>query len=339
MARRYSKSSRVMGALAGAVVSGIVGNNRGRTRASPKKSDSSVAVVVIVLAVIGALTQTLATIPPAALVGPIVCIGAVAFFYFRHKAKVTEQRRIATAQAEAAERLLLDAHLTKHGRTLSIRHAGLAAANGYGTPDAPAWAKEVQRFMASVGFAPVMLTPELVHVIVTQHVETLRQQPASAQAVTFPAEAMNDPTAFEEACAAQLRALGWDANTTGGSGDQGIDVEARKNGVRVVVQCKLYSQAVGNGAVQQAVAGKQFAKAHIAAVVSNAGFTRKAHEFAAATGALLLHHTELGRIDDEALRLRQAYAARKAAAAPTAKSEPTGLPVERGIMGNVKKSA
>ncbi len=335
MARRYSKSSRVIGALAGAVVSGIVGNHRGRARPSPKKSDSSLAMVVIVLAVVGALIQALATIPPAAWVGVIVCVGAVAVFYLKHKAKVAEQRRTA----EAAERLLLDAHLAKHGRTLSIRHAGLAASNGYGTPDAPAWAKEVQRFMASVGFAPVMLTPELVHVIVTQHVETLRQQPTNAQAVTFPAEAMNDPTAFEEACAAQLRALGWDANTTGGSGDQGIDVEARKNGVRVVVQCKLYSQAVGNGAVQQAVAGKQFAKAHIAAVVSNAGFTRKAHEFAAATGALLLHHTELGRIDDEALRLRQAYAARKAAAVPVAKNEPTGLPVERGIMGNVKKSA
>ena len=86
------------------------------------------------------------------------------------------------------------------------------------------------------------------------------------------------------------------------------------------------------------MAGKQFAMAHIAAVVSNAGFTRKAHEFAAATGALLLHHTELGRIDDEALRLRQAYAARKAAAAPVAKSEPTGTQIERGVLGNIKKS-
>ena len=338
MARRYSKSSRVIGALAGAVVSGIVASNRGRTRASPKKSDSSLAVVVIVLAVVGALVQALATITPAVWVVGIVCGGAVAVFYLKHKAKVAEQRRIATAQAEAAERLLLDAHLAKHGRTLSIRHAGFAAANGYGTPDAPAWAKEVQRFMDSVGFRPVMLKPELVHVIVTQHVEALRQQPTSAQAVTFPAEAMSDPTAFEEACAAQMRALGWEANTTGGSGDQGIDVEACKKGVRVVIQCKLYSQAVGNGAVQQAVAGKQFAKAHIAAVVSNAGFTRKAHEFAAATGALLLHHTELGRIDDEALRLRQAYAARKAAAAPVAKSEPTGTQIERGILGNIKKS-
>lgn len=193
--------------------------------------------------------------------------------------------------------------------------------------------------MDSVGFRPVLLTPELVHVIVTQHVEAQRHQPVSAQAVTWSAEAMNDPTAFEQACAAQLRALGWDASATGGSGDQGIDVQGRKNGVRVVIQCKLYSQAVSNGAVQEALSGKAFAKAHIAAVVSNATFTRKAHELAAATGVLLLHHTEIATVDDHAHKLRQAYAARKALAAPVPANEPSGALVERGLMGNVKKSA
>ncbi|MBI1359563.1 MAG: hypothetical protein GC155_04685 [Alphaproteobacteria bacterium] len=279
------------------------------------------------------------TIPPAVWVVLVVCVGAGVVFYIRHKTRKAEQDRIAREQAEAAERRELDTHLAKHSRTLSVRYAGLAAANGYGTPDAPAWAKEIQRFADSVGFRPAFLAPEMVHALVTAHVEAQRQQPSSPQPSAWPAEAMNDPMAFEHACADQLRALGWDANTTGGSGDQGIDVQARKGGVRVVLQCKLYSQAVGNGAVQEALSGKAFAKAHIAAVVSNAGFTRKAHELAAATGVMLLHHTELARIDEQALRLRQAYAARKAAAAPVTASEPAGTPVERGIMGNVRKSA
>ncbi len=304
-----------------------------------KKSQTSLTGAVLMLALVSVAVQAMASISPAVWVVVLVCGGVVAAFYLKHKAKVTEQRRRAAAQAEAAERRELEAHLAKHSRTLCVRHAGLAASNGYGTPDASAWAKEVQRFMTSVNFTPTWLSPELVHAMVTAHVETQRQRPTSAQAVTFPADAMSDPTAFEEACAAQLRALGWDATTTGGSGDQGIDVEARKSGVRVVIQCKLYSQAVGNGAVQQAVAGKQFAKAHIAAVVSNAGFTRKAHEFAAATGALLLHHTELGRIDDAALRLRQAHAARKAIASQVPTNENASAPVERGLMGNIKKSA
>jgi len=303
------------------------------------KTQGTLGAVVIVLAVIGMAIQVAASIPPAVWVVGLVCIGAGFVFHVRHRAKVTEQQRIARDHAEAAERRELDAHLAKHSRTLSVRYAGLAAANGYGTPDAPAWAKEVQRFADSVGFRPAFLAPELVHAIVTAHVETHRDQPSSPQAVTWTADAMNDPMAFEQACASQLRALGWDANATGGSGDQGIDVQARKGGVRVVLQCKLYSQAVGNGAVQEALSGKAFAKAHIAAVVSNAGFTRKAHELAAATGVMLLHHTELGRIDDKALRLKQAYAARKAAAAPVVTNEPSGTPVERGLMGNVRKSA
>lgn len=107
----------------------------------------------------------------------------------------------------------------------------------------------------------------------------------------------------------------------------------------VVVQCKLYSQAVGNGAVQEALAGKAFAKAHIAAVVSNSVFTRKAHELATATGVMLLHHTELGRIDDEALRLRRAYAARTASVAPLSLKASPAEPIARGLMGNLKQSA
>jgi restriction system protein len=283
--------------------------------------------------------QVLARIPPAVWSVGLICIGAGAVLYARKKGRKAVQQHIAREKAEVAERLLLEAHLAKHSRTLCNRHAALAAANGYGKPDAPKWAKEVQRFMDSEGFSPSWLTPELAHAIVTTYVEARCDQSASPHAVTWTAEAMNDPLSFEWACASQLKALGWEANTTAGSGDQGIDVEARKAGVCVVVQCKLYSQPVGNGAVQEILAGKAFAKAHIAAVVSNAGFTTKAHELAAATGVLLLHYTELGRIDDEAVRLRQSHPARNAIATPVAANQPTGTPIKRGLMGNIKKSA
>jgi uncharacterized membrane protein YfcA len=96
MARSYRKSSRVIDALADAVVSGIFASNRGRARVSPKKSDSSLAGAVIVLAVVGSLIQALASVSPVVWVVGIVCIGAGAVLYFRHKANVTEKRRIAT---------------------------------------------------------------------------------------------------------------------------------------------------------------------------------------------------------------------------------------------------
>jgi HJR/Mrr/RecB family endonuclease len=52
-----------------------------------------------------------------------------------------------------------------------------------------------------------------------------------------------------------LQDLGWDACITKASGDQGIDVIATKNGVRLGVQCKLYQGNVSNSAIQVAFAG------------------------------------------------------------------------------------
>jgi restriction system protein len=94
-------------------------------------------------------------------------------------------------------------------------------------------------------------------------------------------------------CANQLRQSGWDAQLTKGSGDKGVDVIATKNGVRVILQCKLYSKPVGNKAVQEAAAGKLHEGAHYAAVVSNSSYTPAAEQLAHTTGVMLLHHSGL----------------------------------------------
>ena len=61
----------------------------------------------------------------------------------------------------------------------------------------------------------------------------------------------------------------------------------------MVVQCKLYSQPVGNKAVQEAFAAKNFQGCDVAVVVSNASYTQSARQIASTTGVLLLHHDEL----------------------------------------------
>ena len=111
-------------------------------------------------------------------------------------------------------------------------------------------------------------------------------------------EAMS-PHEFERCCADYLALKGWRARRTGGSGDQGVDVLAEKNNIRLVLQCKKYGKPVGNRAVQEAFAAKAHARADAAAVVSTQGFTRSAHELAAATGVLLLHFTDLRTIDEQ----------------------------------------
>ena len=101
------------------------------------------------------------------------------------------------------------------------------------------------------------------------------------------------PLEFEHYCAGILKANGWRARVTQTSGDQGIDIIAEYKGKKAVFQCKKYASPVGNKAVQEVIAGKQFTGASIAAVVSNATYTSSAKQLANTTGVYLLHHSEL----------------------------------------------
>ena len=68
---------------------------------------------------------------------------------------------------------------------------------------------------------------------------------------------------------------------------------ATAESITVVGQCKFYSNPVGNSAVQEAIAGREFQKADYAFVVTNSKFTPSAKSLAAASNVLLLHHSEL----------------------------------------------
>jgi HJR/Mrr/RecB family endonuclease len=102
-----------------------------------------------------------------------------------------------------------------------------------------------------------------------------------------------DPLEFERRCAEAMQLSGWIAQTTKSTGDQGADVIASKRGITVVLQCKLYSNTVGNKAVQEVFAAKTHLSANFAAVVSNRLYTRSAKELAVTTGVLLLDYSQL----------------------------------------------
>ena len=74
---------------------------------------------------------------------------------------------------------------------------------------------------------------------------------------------------------------------TKGSGDQGVDILAERNGRTYAIQCKNYEGTVGNFAVQEAYAGAQFYGCDRAAVICPGMFTRGAKELAQSTGVLL----------------------------------------------------
>jgi HJR/Mrr/RecB family endonuclease len=107
----------------------------------------------------------------------------------------------------------------------------------------------------------------------------------------------NDPYEYERYVAEVLCSLGWNAHATRGSGDQGADVIAEKDNLKLIVQCKLYGQPVGNKAVQEVASAERYFGGNVAVVISNNDFTKSARQLADSLGVYLLHHAQLGDLD------------------------------------------
>lgn len=103
-----------------------------------------------------------------------------------------------------------------------------------------------------------------------------------------------DGYGFEEFTSELLRCLGFDrCTTTQSSGDYGIDVVAEKDGVKYGIQCKNYTQAVGNKAIQEAYSGKDYYGCHVAIVFTNNYFTASAVNQAEKNGVVLWDRDKL----------------------------------------------
>lgn len=101
---------------------------------------------------------------------------------------------------------------------------------------------------------------------------------------------------FEEYCAVYLKKRGFKKVTlTKATGDQGVDILARRWGRTYAIQCKLYQKPVGNAAVQQSYAGMQHYSCDRALVMTNSTFTKSARELAESTGVELWEEIPLGR--------------------------------------------
>jgi restriction system protein len=88
--------------------------------------------------------------------------------------------------------------------------------------------------------------------------------------------------AFEDWVVRSLVRSGFRCENLPRSHDYGIDVIATRRGRRVGVQAKRYDGPVGNGAVQQAIAGAGHHACAVAAVVTQSRFTAAARAQAAA---------------------------------------------------------
>jgi Restriction endonuclease len=85
---------------------------------------------------------------------------------------------------------------------------------------------------------------------------------------------------WESFLARAFRLLGGKVERTGKSGDQGVDLILEIGQRRYAIQAKGYLDAVGNSAVQEAVAGVAHYRCNCSAVITNSRFTRGAAELA-----------------------------------------------------------
>lgn len=92
---------------------------------------------------------------------------------------------------------------------------------------------------------------------------------------------------FEQFICELFKKMGYVATMTKASGDQGLDVIAEKENIKIGIQAKCYSGTVGNTAVQEAVAGKKFYMCNQIIVVTNSYFTKSAIQLASANNVIL----------------------------------------------------
>lgn len=153
--------------------------------------------------------------------------------------------------------------------------------------------QELARFMKSVrlehqltrfGISPFM--------IVIRRLINEREAEMSQNGFN-PGELPTDGVGFEEWVAESLRVFGWTASTTKATGDQGVDVIAEQNKIKIAIQCKLYSGSVGNKAVQEVYSGMKHNALNCAAVISTGNYTKSAHELSKSTGVILISHLEI----------------------------------------------
>jgi restriction system protein len=194
---------------------------------------------------------------------------------------------------------VIEKELQRFENRLSIKRRQLEIRNEYGGTDAKRWIAEIQKFVRENPAVRVAVM-ELASVDTTLEIGFDWASAVcgliDARISAGPDDGMppiGDGLALEQSAAAALSSEGWEVNTTPVTGDQGVDLVARREDFTIVLQCKNTSQPVGNSAVQEVFAGRAFYDADAAAVVAQNGFTVSARQLAGRLSVHLLDLSEL----------------------------------------------
>ena len=107
-----------------------------------------------------------------------------------------------------------------------------------------------------------------------------------------------DGVQYEQFCKKILEDAGWIVEDTPTSGDQGVDLIASIENLRVCIQCKCFTKPVGNKAVQEVAAGMIHWNGTHSVVVGKSGFTKSAQSLAKSTKVILTSDSELENLEN-----------------------------------------
>jgi restriction system protein len=197
-----------------------------------------------------------------------------------------------------------------HLKTLVLKRARGFTRDDYGRLVDSGWSKEIAYFYEHVIPESLRTDHGLSDVadLIEQEIRKLPEKTIEQWTMASGSDIASGDE-FEHFVSDRLEDSGWMVRHTGKSGDQGADLVAEKAGVSVAVQCKMYAQPVGNKAVQEALAAQRYYATDHAAVISNAAFTRSAIQLARSADVLLIHTSDVDRLDDLVDGTRRAEAA------------------------------
>ncbi len=98
---------------------------------------------------------------------------------------------------------------------------------------------------------------------------------------------------FEKYLRARYESQGYKVSLTPLTNDFGADLVLTGHGNKIVVQAKRYKDKVGEAAVQQVIAAREYYGADKAKVVTNSSYTQAAKELAKGCGVELISRKEL----------------------------------------------
>ena len=189
--------------------------------------------------------------------------------------------------------------IRKHLKTLVVKRTRGFTRDDYGKLVDSGWSKEIAYFYENVIPAPMRTRHSLSNVasLIEREIRNIPERTLDVWTIAGRSDIATGED-FECFVRERLEDSGWLVRHTGrNGGDQGADLVAERGDVSVAVQCKLYSQPVGNKAVQEAIAAQRYYATDCAAVISNAAFTRSATKLAQSANVLLLHTSDIDVLD------------------------------------------